>query len=134
MHSPLSEIQFTPCLALHPEVAGRYLFQCFLYPNALISVNKDLDVVLTASHEHFAEDKYQSTMKMSHRPAAESLRSASAAKSPLPEETWAPASSASLALLPQATKHMTCCQQPSNTSVQALFYAHCFLWGCLSMR
>lgn len=109
VHSPLSEIQATPCLALYPEVAGRYFFQCFLYPNGAISVSKGLDVVFAASREPFAEGRYESAMKMSHGPAAGSLRSASGAKSPLPEETWPPTSSASLAR----------CRKPPDTSPAA---------------
>lgn len=65
---------------------------------------------------------------MSHRPAAGSLRFCGR------ETSSPPASSATVTLLPQATKHITCGQQPSNISARALLYAHCFLWGCSSMR
>lgn len=70
---PFPGTQFTLCLPLHSDTAERYFFQCLVYPDGLISVNKDLDVVFTTSREHFAEDKYKSAMKMSHRPAAGSL-------------------------------------------------------------
>lgn len=125
---PFPGTQFTLCLPLHSETAERYFFQCLLYPDGLISVNKDLDVVFITSREHFAEDKYKSAMKMSHRPAAGSLRFCGR------ETSSPPASSATVTLLPQATKHITCGQQPSNISARALLYAHCFLWGCSSMR